>query len=138
MKKIMIKIFSILLFILWLLGAFGYYSIGWPTHILLVVSIMLFFISTVDNKNPEITEIMNNSSLSREEAEQVRKIMNRNRLNEQESLKLLKMRSKYHSVDNSELIKTEAAQIRKIMNKNRVDQREALELLSFRLRLHHR
>lgn len=133
----MISTIVISLFLLWLLGAFGVYSIGWFYHIFLVSSIILFFIAGVRAKKPEITEIMVNDGLSWTEAEQVKEIMNQNKLNEREAVELLRIRSKPHHLDNMDLLKTETGRVREIVTKNKLSVQEAVELLSIRLKLHH-
>lgn len=131
----MIKTIATFLFILWLLGVFGMYDFVWPYHALLIASIMLAFIAGVRNRRVEITEIMANCELSRKEAEQVKAIMDKNGLNEQEAVELLEIRSKYHLENDHHLLQTEAEQVRKMVNKNRLSRQEAVELLGVRLKL---
>lgn len=132
----MIIIIATFLFILWLCGVLGAYSVGWPYHMLLVASVMLVFWAAMRTRKPEITEIMINNQIPETEAEKVREIMNKNRLNEQEALELLNIRREPYFSDSNELLVTEAEKIKKIMNKNRLNRQEAAELLSFRLKLH--
>jgi hypothetical protein len=107
-KKTMIKILAILLFMLWLLGAFGMYSIGWPYHILLIASVMLFFVGLMRTRKIVLTQIMKNNELSETDAEQVKEIMEEHKLNEQEAIELLKIRSGLYAVNGSNLLQTEA------------------------------
>ena len=98
-NKTMLAIISIFLFILWLFGVFGAYTIGWSFHILLGASILLMFISAVHNKKPEVTDlndVMSADDMLLTEAEQVREIMTKNSLNEQEAIRLLNYRLKFH------------------------------------------
>lgn len=130
-------IIAVSLFGLWLLGAFGVYNIGWPYHAILVISVVLIFAAGVHGKKPEISDIMTNNNLLRSEAEQVKKIMDKNKLNEQEAIELLRIRSKSHFV-NSDLMQTRTKQVRMIMSKNHLSSREAAELLNIRLKLHNK
>lgn len=98
-NKTMIAIISIFLFILWLMGTLGAYTVGWSFHILLGASILLMFIAAVHNKKPEVTDmndVMSAEDMLLTETEQVREIMNKNSLNEQEAIKLLNYRLRFH------------------------------------------
>jgi hypothetical protein len=133
----MIATIAIFLFIMWLLGVFGVYSIGWIYHALLIISIMLIFVTAMRGRKPEITEIMGNCELSEVEAEQVKGIMDKNKLDEKEAMELLCIRSKRIVVDDHDLIQTKTEQIKKVMNKNKLNKQEAVGLLSLRLKFHH-
>jgi hypothetical protein len=80
---------------------------------------------------------MSNDNISWKEAEQVKDIMSKNKLSEQEAIELLNIRSGSHFVDSGNLLKTEPEKIREIMNKNALNEQEAIELLNIRLKLHH-
>jgi asparagine N-glycosylation enzyme membrane subunit Stt3 len=41
-----------ILFILWLLGVVGFYTIGWFIHILLVIAIVLVLIRIIQGRDP--------------------------------------------------------------------------------------
>lgn len=92
----MIATLAVFLFILWLFGTMGMYTVGPFYHALLIASIMLMFIAMVRSKKPAVTEIMINNSLSETEAEQVEEIMNKKRLNEREAVEFLNMRLRFN------------------------------------------
>jgi hypothetical protein len=132
----MITTIAVFLFILWLLITFSSYAIGWIYHGLLIASILMLFIAAVRTKRPVIDELMINNSLSKSEAKEVKRVMDRNRLNDQEAIALVNIRSGKSLISDHKLLQTEADRVRAVMVKNRLNEYEALALLSLRMKLH--
>lgn len=135
MNKNTLKAIASFLFVFWLLGLMGKYSIGWLYHGLLIVSVMLLFIALVSSKRVDITEIMEVNSLSENDAVEVREFMDKHKLSEKEALELWLARSKSCPADTHHLIQTELRKIRQIEKKHKLSELEAMKLLIFRLRL---
>ena len=79
---------AVILFLLWLLDVFGLYRIGWPIHILLIISLILFFIRGVRNRKPRVSQLMEDYELHESEAEEVRKVMDKYGLGGKEAFEL--------------------------------------------------
>jgi hypothetical protein len=134
----MIAIIAVFLFIVWLLGIFRVYDIGWFFHMFLIASIMLIFVRAMRTRRLETAKIMEDAELPETEARQVRRIMEKNKLDEKEAVELFKIRSGLDLVvDDGHLLQTAAGQVEKVMQKNKLNEREAIGLLSFRLKLRH-